>query len=263
MNILEEIIEYKKYEVKANKKNVAVRKLENSQYFSNEPYSLKNSISRKKAGIIAEFKRRSPSKPVINNNADVKNVTTGYARAGASGLSVLTDSKYFGGNSSDLGIARENNKIPVLRKDFIIDPYQLVEAKAMGADVVLLIAAVLSKNELRLLANDARDLGLETLVEIHAEEEIDKIPANTDIVGVNNRNLNDFTVDTETSKNVAGMLKNEFILISESGISNVLAIKNLLNAGFKGFLIGEAFMKHEVPGEACKDFIEQINKELI
>ncbi len=262
MNILEEIIEYKKYEVKANKEKVAVRELENSQYFSNEPYSLKKSIAQKNAGIIAEFKRRSPSKSVINNNASVKNVTTGYVRAGASGLSVLTDSRYFGGNSADFSIARENNKIPILRKDFIIDPYQMVEAKAMGADVVLLIAAVLNKNELRLLTNDAHNLGLETLVEIHAEEEIDKIPGETDIVGVNNRNLNNFTVDTETSKHMAGMLKDEFILISESGISNVRTIKILTNAGFKGFLIGEAFMKHEAPGEACKDFIEQINKEI-
>lgn len=262
MNILQEIIEYKKYEVRESKNKISTRKLESGQYFSSEPFSLKTSIVKKNAGIIAEFKRRSPSKPVINNNADVKAVTRGYALAGAAGLSVLTDSKYFGGSSDDLKIARKNNKIPILRKDFVIDTYQLVEAKAMGADVVLLIAAVLDKHEIHSLTHDAHNLGLETLVEIHAKEELDKIPEKTDLVGVNNRNLNDFTVDTETSRQMAQILKDEFVLISESGISNVQTIKMLTESGFKGFLIGEAFMKHETPGDTCKDFIEQINKEI-
>jgi len=255
MNILDTIIAYKKTEVKKRKSDVSVAELEKSSLFSRTGFSLKQFLQDKtKTGIIAEFKRRSPSKDVINAGADVVAVTSTYTTNGASGLSVLTDSKFFGGGSDDLIKARVN-KIPILRKDFIIDEYQVIESKSMGADVILLIADVLSQNVVRRLAAFAKNTGLEVLLEIHSEKELDHISDGVDMVGINNRDLKTFKVDINTSLQLINKIPTNKIAIAESGISNVETIVTLRKAGFKGFLIGETFMKEADPGKAFADFV--------
>jgi len=210
-------------------------------------------LDPRKTGIIAEFKRRSPSKGPINENADVVDVTQEYVRGGASGLSVLTDERFFGGSIEDMDKARQNS-VPILRKDFMIDEYQLLEAKAFGADVILLIAACLTPVEVKRLAVFARSLGLEVLLEIHNEEELGHICEETELVGVNNRDLKTFTVDVERSIRLLGKIPPEKIIIAESGISRVDTIVHLRKSGFHGFLIGENFMKEKNPGLAFQDF---------
>jgi indole-3-glycerol phosphate synthase len=255
MNILDTIIAYKKTEVKKRKSEASVAELEKSKLFVRNTLSLKESLQNKAmTGIIAEFKRRSPSKDVINNEADVVATTSAYAQKGASGLSVLTDSKFFGGSSDDLTRARVNN-IPILRKDFIIDEYQVIESKSIGADVILLIADVLSQHVVKRLAAFAKNIGLEVLLEIHSEKELDHISDAVDMVGINNRDLKTFEVDINTSLQLIKKIPGNKVMISESGISNAETIVILKAAGFKGFLIGEAFMKCEDPGKAFADFV--------
>ena len=255
MNILDTIIAYKKTEVKKRKSAVSVAELEKSGLFSRGGLSLKQFLQdNTKTGIIAEFKRRSPSKDVINAGAGVAAVTSAYTNNGASGLSVLTDSKFFGGSSDDLIKARVN-KIPILRKDFIIDEYQVIESKSIGADVILLIADVLSQNVVRRLASFAKNTGLEVLLEIHSEKELDHISDAVDMVGINNRDLKTFNVDINTSLQLINKIPANKIAISESGISDVATIVTLRKAGFKGFLIGETFMKEADPGKAFADFV--------
>ncbi len=258
MTILDKIVEHKKTEIKINKAKVKLQELENSEFYKRIPYSLKGNLKIKSPGIIAEFKRKSPSKGVINDKVKVEEVTSAYVRAGAAGLSVLTDNHFFGGKNEDLTVARRINQIPILRKDFIIDEYQIAEAKAIGADVILLIAAILSKKKTEELAEFAKSLGLEILFEIHSKDEIEKINSYIDIVGVNNRNLNTFEVDINTSIDLSDIIPGEFVKISESGISEIENIKILKNKGFQGFLIGENFMKTYNPGEACKEFIKEL-----
>lgn len=263
MNILEQIIQHKKQEVAQRKAAVSIAQLEDEHLFNRKTLSLRDSLlDTGKTGIIAEFKRRSPSKGSINENADVAVVTSAYAANGAAGLSVLTDGHFFGGSSEDLSRARAN-KIPILRKDFIVDEYQIIEAKAIGADVILLIAACLSPAETRRLAAFARSLGLETLLEIHQEEELEHICEETDIVGVNNRDLKSFTVDINRSLSLIEKIPADKIKISESGISNVEAIFRLKQAGFNGFLIGENFMKEQDPAIAFASFVNRLNSALL
>jgi len=263
MNILEQIILHKKQEVAQRKAAVSIAQLKDGNLFNRKPLSLKDSLlDSGKTGIIAEFKRRSPSKGAINENADVAVVTGAYAANGASGLSVLTDGHFFGGSSEDLTRARAN-KIPILRKDFIIDEYQIVEAKAIGADAILLIAACLSPAEVRRLAAFARSLQLETLLEIHKEEELEHICEETDIIGVNNRDLKSFTVDINRSLSLIERMPADKIKISESGISNIEAILRLRQAGFNGFLIGENFMKEQDPAIAFASFVNRLNRALL
>jgi indole-3-glycerol phosphate synthase len=258
MNILETIIEQKKIEVAARKRQTPVAVLEQMEWFSKIPFSLRKFLSDgNRTGIIAEFKRKSPSKGWINADADPGVVTTAYAQHGASGLSVLTDEKFFGGSLDDLKKARTNN-IPVLRKDFMIDTYQVVEAKAVGADVILLIAANLTPARVKTLASTAKNLGLEVLLEIHNEEELEHICDEVDIVGVNNRNLKTFEVSIETSVYLGSLIPADKIMISESGISNIETIKELKRHGYKGFLIGENFMKAPNPAIAFAAFVEQL-----
>jgi indole-3-glycerol phosphate synthase len=258
MNILEEIIAYKKNEVAQQKTAMRVEQLEQFGFFSEPCLSLKASLlDKNKTGIITEFKRRSPSKGIINDNADVFEVTRAYTAAGASGLSVLTDNKFFGGSTDDLIKARVNG-IPVLRKDFMIDEYQLVEAKALGADVILLIAACLSPEKVRELATRAKQLGMEVLLEIHAEEELDHLCDEVDMVGVNNRNLKTFTVDLEQSIRLSESIGNSKLRVAESGINSPQNIRYLQQHGFDGFLIGERFMKEADPGQAFKEFAAQL-----
>jgi indole-3-glycerol phosphate synthase len=254
MNILDTIIEHKKKEVAERKISVPVAELEKRALFSRTTLSLQQSLlDENKTGIIAEFKRRSPSKGVINGSADVVAVTNAYTRYGAAGLSVLTDEHFFGGVTDDLIKARVN-EIPVLRKDFIIDEYQIMEARAMGADVILLIAACLSPATVKRLAAVARQLQLEVLLELHDEEELQHICDDTVLVGINNRNLKTFVVDIDRSLKMAEQIPAGKIKIAESGISSVENIRLFRENGFNGFLMGENFMKEVDPAVAFAKF---------
>jgi len=257
-NILDKIIDYKRIEVAERKAATPVAVLERMAGFQREPLSLRASLlDAGKTGIIAEFKRRSPSKGVINDRSTVEEVTKGYTAAGASCLSVLTDGPSFGGSSSDLEEARVN-AVPILRKEFIVDEYQIVEARAMGADVILLIAACLDREDVCRLAKFARSLGLEVLLEIHGEDELDHICGATPIVGVNNRDLKTFTVDIERSIRLIDRIPKDKLLIAESGIDKVETIWRMKDAGFHGFLIGERFMKEQNPAIAFAAFVHQL-----
>jgi indole-3-glycerol phosphate synthase len=260
MNILDKIVINKKKEVQYAKDRTSYTKLEESDFFQRDCYSFKEFLlDPERTGIIAEFKRKSPSKGIINDKASVKEVTTAYAAAGASALSVLTDRDFFMGMKADLIAARQANTIPVLRKDFMIDEYQVIEAKSLGADIILLIAAILTPDEIQTMASLAKSLGLNVLLEVHNLEELERsINSNLDAIGVNNRNLADFTVSVETSYKLAPHIPAEFLKISESAISNTATIKQLKLAGFNGFLIGENFMKQEDPGQAMRDFVAEL-----
>jgi indole-3-glycerol phosphate synthase len=259
MNILDKIIAQKRIEVEQRKKERSIADLEQGPFYKNETYSLKQSLlDATKTGIIAEFKRKSPSKGIINADASVEEVTLGYATNGASGISVLTDEEFFGGSLADLQKAAIINKIPLLRKDFMIDEYQLHEAKAYGASVILLIAACLSKAEVKALATAARNLGLEALLEVHNEEELEHICDEIDLVGVNNRNLKTFEVSLEQSARLSELIPSSKTKIAESGIHKVEDIQYLKGYGYKGFLIGENFMKQQNPAKAFKSFVEEL-----
>lgn len=260
MTILDTIVKKKKEEIAIAKANVSVMHLEESEYFYNETNSLRDFIlDAERTGIIAEFKRRSPSKGIINNISSVGTVTKGYADAGASALSVLTDNSFFGGSNRDLTEARKKNILPVLRKDFMLDEYQLIEAKALGADVILLIAAILTPERVKQLAKLAKTIGLNVLLEVHNREELDRsLCDELDAVGVNNRNLADFSVSLDHSYELVDLIPDQFLKISESGISDPQTIKELKKAGFNGFLIGENFMKEKDPVKAMQEFVKQL-----
>lgn len=258
MNILDEIIEYKKSEVADRKLAMSIEALEKTDFFSRDTLSLKQFlIDKSRTGIIAEFKRRSPSKGIINNRSGIVDVTTAYVNNGASGLSVLTDNNFFGGTYDDLKAARIH-PIPILRKDFMIDEYQIIEAKSIGADVILLIAACLTPVQVKQLAQTARNLQLEVLLELHDETEIGHICDEVDLVGVNNRNLKTFIVDLDQSVRLAEKIGNTKLKIAESGISNLKNITYLKQYGFDGFLIGEHFMKQNDPAESFEKFVNEL-----
>jgi indole-3-glycerol phosphate synthase len=256
MNILDRIIEAKKIEVEAAKQLHTIEALQMSAYYNRTCLKLTQRLTAAGAtGIITEFKRKSPSKGFINEFADASKVTTDYTNYGASGISVLTDAVFFGGSKSDLLAARHNN-IPLLRKDFMIDEYQIVESKAMGADVILLIAACMSATQVQQLAGFAHTLGLEVLLELHEEDELGHVCNEVDMVGINNRNLKTFEVDIDRSLKLAEQIPADKIKVAESGISDVATIQLFKAAGFQGFLIGENFMKTADPGKAFLDFIQ-------
>lgn len=258
MNILEQIVADKRKEVEQRKTEVSVKSLEAERLFSRKTFSLRQFIVEPtKTGIIAEYKRKSPSKGIINDRDSVESVTKMYAGFGASGISVLTDYNFFGGSLDDLVAARDS-EVPLLRKDFIIDEYQIVEAKAFGADVILLIAACLSPKEVKDLARAAKKLELEVLLELHDEPELNHICNEVDLIGVNNRNLKNFEVDLEHSVRMSKKIGNDFIKIAESGINDVNNIRYLKQHGFNGFLIGEYFMKQQDPGKAFKEFTDSL-----
>ena len=261
MNILDQIIASKKKEVALKKSVVSIAQLENSDLFNKKTNSLSKSIINSTSGIIAEHKRRSPSKATINNSFAVEDVVKGYENAGASGISVLTDMQYFGGSLEDLLLARASVQIPLLRKEFIVDEYQLLEAKAFGADAILLIAAVLTKEEIKQLSEFAQSLALEVLLEVHNQEELDKssMPS-LDLIGVNNRNLKTFEVSLQNSIDLINHIPNDFVKISESGITTTNDIKLLRSYGFQGFLIGESFMKTDNPGKSLAQFINELKR---
>ena len=260
MTILDKIIAFKKKEVAKIKAEVPVKKLVESPNFKRTNFSLKKSLLEVgSTGIIAEFKRQSPSKGIINDKATIADVTNGYLDANVAAQSILTDTSFFGGTLADLMEARViNQQKPILRKDFIVDGFQIVEAKAIGADVILLIAACLTKQELKNYGQLATDLGLEVLYEVHNQEDLDKIELDNKIVGINNRNLKTFEVDLEHSIQLASQIPDSCLKVSESGISDPRIITGLKEYGFQGFLIGENFMKTDNPGQACKEFIDQI-----
>jgi indole-3-glycerol phosphate synthase len=262
MNILDTIVEHKRTEVVLAKQQQPEEVLKQMPGFSRQTFSLKQFLlDETKTGIIAEFKRQSPSKGIINATADVVQVTKAYTENGASCLSVLTDEHFFGGTNADLQKARINN-IPILRKDFIIGEYQILEARAIGADVILLIAACLSPARVKELAAYAKSLQLEVLLEIHTEEELRHICAETEIVGVNNRDLKTFTVDINRSIELSKKIPANKIKIAESGINDVETICTFRKAGFKGFLIGENFMKQPDPTIAFADFVKQLKAKV-
>lgn len=258
MTILDKITTDKIKEVALRKSLIPVSQLEQSVLFKRATVSLAKAV-REGSGIIAEHKRRSPSKSVINNNLSVQDVASGYEQAGVSGMSILTDGKYFGGSLDDLLLARAAAQFPLLRKEFIVDEYQILEAKAYGADAILLIAATLSRKQIEQFSTFAKGLGLDVLCESHNEEELQKsIMPSVDMLGINNRNLKTFEVSLETSKELIKQIPDEFVKVSESGISSVEAIKELKPHGFQGFLIGENFMKTDNPGESAATFIKQL-----
>ncbi len=262
MTILDKITAQKAIEVAAAKVEISIQDLEKSEFFARKTNSLVANLSAENStGIIAEHKRKSPSKGIINDKLSVEEVTQGYAQAGAAGLSILTDTDFFGGNKEDLQKARvANPSTPILRKDFMIDEYQVYEAKAWGADVILLIAACLSPEQIKTLSQKAHELGLEVLLEIHDQEELDRSPLEyVDIVGVNNRNLKNFAENNvNASLNLAEKIPANIIKISESCISEPETINLLKSVGYKGFLIGETFMKDVSPGTKLGEFIAKI-----
>lgn len=262
MTILDKIIENKVREVAERKAITSIEELTKKGYFAKTTNSLKTSLlNPASSGIIAEFKRKSPSKGIINANVTVEEVTTGYTQAGAACLSVLTDMDFFGGSDEDILAARKANPtIPILRKDFIIDEYQVFEAKALGADVILLIAANLTPTRIYELGKVVKELGMETLLEVHDQEELDRsLCEYIDVVGVNNRNLKNFAEqNVNASLELAEKIPSHCIKISESCISQPETIKQLREVGYRGFLIGETFMKTPAPAETLKSLIAQI-----
>lgn len=261
MTILDRIIAQKRIEVAQRKAETPAAALERSVTFGRAVNSARTAIRAEgSSGVIAEFKRQSPSKGVINAVADVAETTHHYVAAGAACLSVLTDGPFFGGSAEDLQAARRANPdVPILRKDFVIDTYQLLEAKAWGADLVLLIAACLSPAEVATLSQQAHDLGLEVLLEIHDENELAHICDTVDLVGVNNRNLNTFVTSVETSLRLAEHIPTTFVKITESGLNDAATLHTLRSSGYEGFLIGEAFMRQPRPGAALQELITEYN----
>ncbi|MBD2702522.1 indole-3-glycerol phosphate synthase TrpC [Spirosoma sp. BT702] len=262
MTILDRIIAQKRIEVAQRREATPITALEQMPHFMRHCLSARDAVqSFRSTGIIAEFKRQSPSKGIINDRADVAETTQGYVRSGAAVLSILTDEPFFGGTPADLQAARiANPETPILRKDFIIDRYQLLEAKAWGADVVLLIAACLTPEEVAELSMQAHDLSLQVLLEVHDEEELERsITPNIDLVGVNNRNLKTFTTSIDTSLRLVERIPDTFAKISESGLHDAETMRTLFRAGFDGFLIGEAFMKTDDPAQALAKLVSEFN----
>jgi len=263
MKILDKIVRDKKLEVDKLSSNSSIKELESSSLFSRQCISLKDSILKSTGGIICEFKRRSPSNNNINYKSNISEVVKGYQKAGAAGLSILTDKQYFDGDIQDILEIRDISSIPILRKEFIISEYQIIEAKSIGSDAILLIASILSKEEIKNYSSLAKDIGLEVLFEIHNAEELEKMSGdNIDIIGVNNRNLDTLEIDLQNSVNLYSKIPNSFVKISESGISKVESILKLREVGYQGFLIGENFMKTDDPFESANNFIKEVENEI-
>ena len=259
MNILKTIIEKKKREVADNKCRKSIADLKQERLFKNETLSFKDFLLRKdKTGIIAEFKRRSPSKGIINGTSTVAEVTSDYVKYGASAISILTDKEFFGGSLNDLSEGTVHG-VPILRNEFIVDEYQVIESKAYGADIILLIAACLSEEEVKRFSRLAKSIGLNTLLEIHNEQELTHICDDIDVVGINNRDLKTFKVDINHSIELCKKIPSDKIKISESGIDEVKTIRVLKENGFSGFLMGEKFMKEKNPGKAFEEFVKQLS----
>jgi indole-3-glycerol phosphate synthase len=262
MNILDKIIEQKHVEVEERKEKCPTSELEKSMFFNRTCYSLRSFLlNPEKSGIIAEIKRKSPSRGVINGDVLIEQVGRDYEKAGASAISVLTDSEFFGGNNKDLIAVRAVVSCPILRKDFIIDEYQIVEAKSIGADIILLIAAALKPERLKALADFAKFLGLEVLMEVHNQEELlSNLHDSIDVIGVNNRNLKDFSENIDISIALAELIPSRYLKISESSLKSAEVIVKLKEHGYNGFLIGETFMRTADPGKAMEKLVREIRE---
>lgn len=263
MDILQKIKEHKIKEVAQRRNQVSLEEIKARELYGRSVFSMSEFVKDKdRTGVIAEFKKKSPSEGFINRDADVKKITTGYISAGASGLSVLTDEEFFGGSDDDLTAAREANGSPVLRKDFTVDTYQIHEAKAMGADIILLIAEILTKEDVQRFSDAAHELGMEVLLEIHSKDQLEKYADGIELIGVNNRNLKDFSVDIRHSIDLFNDLPEEAVKISESGIRSADEMVTLAQAGFDGFLIGTQFMKTSDPVSACTRLLEEFDRKM-
>ncbi|SHM59324.1 indole-3-glycerol phosphate synthase [Chryseobacterium carnipullorum] len=259
MTILDTIIKRKREEIAISKAEISIENLKNSEFFGRKSFSLKESL-KNKSGIIAEFKRQSPSKGIINDRVQPLEVASAYENFGASGISILTDRDFFGGSFDDILNVRKHINIPILRKDFMVDEYQFYEAKSIGADAVLLIAACLSPDQVQEFTELAHDLDMEVLLEIHTEEELKHFNTRIDLVGINNRNLKDFKVDLQHSVLLKDQLPKEVLSVAESGIYHIDDFKYLKEKGFDGFLMGEYFMRDQNPTKAFEEFTLQIQK---
>jgi len=263
MKILDKIIHDKKIEIKTLSDIVPVSDLEKQKDFTKKCKSLKESIKKSKSGIICEFKRKSPSNGNINYTSNISDVIKGYEKAGAVGVSILTNKKYFDGSISDINDVKTSIEIPILRKEFVISEYQIIEAKSIGSDSILLIASILSKEQIKNYSSLAKSLGLEVLLEIHSIDELNEVSKyDIDIIGVNNRNLDTLEIDIKNCIEIFKKIPGEFIKISESGISKVESIVKLNKVGYDGFLIGENFMKSSKPEESAYNFIKQVENEI-
>lgn len=263
MNIIDEITGNKRREVEAMKLIVSEDRLfQLARQAKRQPLSLKGALRGNYSGVIAEFKRRSPLRGSINQHADVASVVEGYARCGAAACSIVTDSRFFGGSLTDLAVARQRVRLPLLRGDIMVDKYQIAESRVWGADAVVLSAALLTLEEMEAMMVVAHDLCMEVLVEIGSERDLSKIPACTDIVGVNNRNLSNFAVNEENCYNLIGRLPAGFMRIAMSGICSHNHLHRLRAIGYNGFLIGENFMKKDDPAEALNAFIHPQHYDL-
>ena len=267
-DILQTIVAYKREEIRQRKEAMPLSALRERVETQEErkSYSMRQALETSPTGIIAEFKRKSPSKGWLHPDAKVDEVLPAYAKNGASACSILTDAPFFGGTPADLREARRQVDLPLLRKDFLLDEYQLYEARLFGADAVLLIASILSPAECRSLAEKAHALGLETLLEIHQEEELAYLNPEIDMLGVNNRNLGTFHTDIANAKGIIPAIHSYLdkvrlapLIIAESGIREPSSVKQLRNIGYRGFLIGETFMKEESPGMALGKFVQEMN----
>lgn len=256
--ILDKIINCKRIEIENSKSQISINDLEYKIRNIKKRQSFKESLLKSSTGIIAEFKRRSPSKGWIFKEAKIEEIIPYYSISGASAISILTDTDFFGGNLQDLVKAESITQTPLLRKDFIMDEYQLYEAKAYGASAILLIASALTIEKTKELAKKAKNLELEVLLELHYENELDHINEWVDIVGINNRNLKTFITDVQISFDLINKIPSEFLKISESGISSSQTVKDLMQVGYKGFLVGENFMKTKDPGKSLREFIEEL-----
>ena len=258
-DILEEILIRKRAEVEQAKRRTPLRALKEVRH-TTPCRSMREALLQSPSGIIAEFKRKSPSKGWIRPDGQAAVIPAAYAGAGAAALSILTDEPYFGGQLGFISQARPMTHCPILRKDFIIDEYQLHEARIAGADAVLLIAAALPLDECGQLMRQAHELGLEVLLEIHSEDELPYAALRPDMLGVNNRHLGTFHTDVENSFRIASLLPRDQLLVSESGISSPATVRALREAGFRGFLIGEAFMRQPDPAAALRGFIREVER---
>jgi indole-3-glycerol phosphate synthase len=261
MDILEKIVAAKLSEVKLRKEMIPEKSYDGLLSLNNKRPSFSNALKNSGPSIIAEYKRKSPSKGIINMNAKLYETICGYSDAGVNAISVLTDNEFFGGSLCDMQDASVFSRVPILRKDFIIDAYQIIEARAFGASAVLLIASILTPEEIRRFTLKAMELGMDVLFEVHNERELDKACQEISIIGVNNRNLGTFQVTIENSYRILDKIPSHCIKVAESGISECETVKTLYKAGFDAFLIGEAFMKTDEPWKTSAEFIRKLRDE--
>jgi len=261
MNILEKIADHQRHLVTAKKKTHPINELEKTVFFEKKCRSLSSFVSNEKgSGLIAEFKRASPSNKNINPSANSLEICPGYDLNGASALSVLTNEEFFSGRNSDIEIVSGAVKIPILRKEFIVDEYQIIESKAIGADAILLILSLLTKEEIKSFTQLAHKLGLEVLAEIHEKEDLVEVGLNANLLGVNSRSLKLMKILPDHHEKMFDELKIKKTLIAESGIKSAKKAYELHKVGYNGFLVGSLFMEQKDPINACKYFVRQLEE---